>query len=420
MHDTRHIAQLLQKSIAGTLSPAEYAELRDWAEGDSVYQSLFDRVHDSHSLQELLLMRHEMERHNNKDYAEQLQETLDARITASRSVHKPSRLRRWLSYAAALLVISIAATWIFFETELSQQPKTVDLQSEDIQPGGNRAMLTLADGRTIDLSEMQKGIIVGDEITYQDGTSVLEQGTRIKEQVDRSGTAKENRSADYYVLNTPKGGTYQVILPDGTRVWLNSASTLKYPSHFDDDERAVELIGEAYFDVTTAAETSEGAKKQVWPFRVASSGQVVEVLGTTFNIAAYTDEQETRTTLVAGSVRILPLADLGLPITIKPGEQAINRAGSMTVKKVDPAQFTAWKDGFFYFDGLAPNMAFDQLERWYDIEIAYQGNIPSLLFFGMIDRSKPLSAILKTLAKSGLKFSVEKADGKSKLTILDE
>jgi len=422
MQETHHIAQLLKKSIEGRLSSAEAAELRAWAGSDAAYQALLNRVNDSHSLEKLLLLRHELDGRDSQDYASQLQGELKARITISSRVSKPRKLRRWLPYVAATLVFlsfGIGIYWYF-----SKDKQTFQLAGEyadDALPGGNRATLTLADGRMINLSEAKTGIVVDDDnITYKDGNLLTVISSDLTVGEDREPQSALHNKISQLKLTTPRGGTYEITLPDGTKVWLNSASTLKYPSRFDDDARVVELIGEAYFDVTNAAEQkNKNKKRQAWPFRVVSAGQTVEVLGTELNITAYENEPEMKTTLVQGSVQIVNHIS-NTSNLLKPGEQAINRGGSMVVLKVDVSQFTAWKDGFFYFDGLAPNIALDQLERWYDIEVAYQGSIPSVQFFGMIDRKKPLSAVLNTLSKSGLKFEVEQSGGKSKLTILDE
>lgn len=405
MEETDHIIQLLRKSIAGTLSPAEDTELRAWVESDASYQALLNRIHDGRSLEELLLLRYELERDDRRDYVDRLQETLAVRMATSQNNNKLHRLRRWLPYTAAALIVVTIATWFFFDHQNIDRMPTI-VNARDIVPGTNRATLTLTDGQTIDLSETHTGVIVnGNDILYNDGASLI------------AMPANEKETATQMQLTTPVGGTYQITLPDGTKVWLNSASTLKYPSRFD-DERTVELVGEAYFDVTNVME-QKNSKRESWPFKVICAGQTIEVFGTEFNVTAYADEPETRTTLVTGSVQIVNHASK-MVSRLQVGEQAINQREKMMIMQVDVDQFTAWKDGFFYFDGLAPNIAFNQLERWYDIEVAYQGNNPSIGFFGMINRDKPLSAVLKTLEKSGLRFRVEQSNGKNKLIILGE
>lgn len=405
MQETDHIIQLLRKSMAGTMSPAEDAELRAWVESDASYRALLNRIHDDRFIAELLLLRYELELNDSRDYINRLQETLTIRIRTSQRKDKLHRFSRWLPYTAAALIAAILIAWFFTDHQDIDHTSTV-VNAEDIVPGTNRATLTLADGRTINLSEAYTGIVMnGEDISYNDGVSLA------TVPVDETEPIKEME------LTTPLNGTYQITLPDGTKVWLNSASTLKYPSRFD-DERTVELVGEAYFDVANVKE-QKNSKRESWPFKVICAGQTIEVLGTEFNVTAYADEPETKTTLVTGSVQIVNHASMAIS-RLHVGEQAINQGENITIKQVDVDQFTAWKDGFFYFDGLAPNIAFNQLERWYNIEIVYQGNSPSIGFFGMIDRSKPLSSVLKTLDKSGLRFRMEQSNKKNKLIILEE
>lgn len=404
MQETHHIAKLLKKSLEGSLSAAEDTELRTWAGSDLVYQELLNRMLDGNSFEELLRLRYELDQQDRLDYADQLQETLDARIAASQEDVKSYKLRQWVPYAAAAIIAVFTATWIFFSDQIINDKSTI-VNAVDIAPGTNRATLTLANGRMIDLSVAQTGIVVGGkDITYTNGASLA------------SISVEEMHKTKLLELTTPIGGTYQITLPDGTKVWLNSASTLKYPIRFDKNDRVVELIGEAYFDVTKIRKIATSANV---PFRVKTAGQTVEVLGTEFNITAYADEPETKTTLVKGVVQVVDHISNRVS-RLQPGEQAIKRAGNITIKQVDTEQFTAWKDGFFYFDGLAPNIAFDQFERWYDIEVAYQGATPSIRFFGMIDRNIPLSAVLKTLEKSGLKFKMARSVGKNRLIIAGE
>ena len=405
MQETDHIIQLLRKSMAGTLSPAEDGELRAWVESDASYRALLIRIRDDRSFEELLLLRHELEQNDSRDYIYRLQETLTTRIRTSQRKEKLHRFNRWLPYTAAALIAAILIAWFFSDHQNINHTPTI-VNAEDIVPGTNRATLTLADGRTINLSETHTGIVVsGKDISYNDGASLA------------TVSVDETEPITEMELTTPFSGTYQITLPDGTKVWLNSASTLKYPSRFD-DERTVELVGEAYFDVTNVME-QKNPKRELWPFKVICAGQTIEVLGTEFNITAYANDPETRTTLVTGSVQIVNHASKAIS-RLQVGEQAINQGENITIKQVDVDQFTAWKDGFFYFDGLAPNIAFSQLERWYNIEVTYPGNSPSIGFFGMINRSKPLSSVLKTLEKSGLRFRMEQSNKKNKLIILEE
>src|SRR5690606_28711202 len=210
---------------------------------------------------------------------------------------------------------------------------------DDVQPGTNRATLAFADGRSIDLSEAHQGIIVGEEITYLDGSEVSEYG------------AIHNRLAiNEQQLATPKGGTYTITLSDGTKVWLNAASILKYPARFSDRERVVTLEGEAFFDVTQQTQGTGHLKRKI-PFKVITNGQTVEVLGTTFGISAYPNE-ETKTTLVEGAVRLRPGSG-GSAVALVPGEQGVLAGGSIAKHEVNVSTHTAWKDGLIVLKGAS-------------------------------------------------------------------
>src|SRR5690606_18203557 len=198
-------------------------------------------------------------------------------------------------------------------------------------------------------------------------------------------------------LSTPKGGTYQIVLPDGTKVWLNAASTLKYPSRFDGGERVIELSGEAYFAV---------AKDVKKPFKVVSNGQEIQVLGTEFNISAYVDEAEMKTTLVAGAVQIFNRQS-SIVNRLEPGEQSIIRGAFTDIQKVETERYTAWKNGYFYFKQTPFAEIMRQLARWYDIDVIYKGSIPKETFSGVMDRNLTLNDVLKLLNVFSVQVQIE-------------
>ncbi len=307
------------------------------------------------------------------------------------------RLRRWLPYAAAILLAATVATW-FFHGNGVVDPEDSLANQHEIPPGGNRAMLTLADGRIIDLDESQTGIVIGDGITYADGTDITS-GDRVPVGED----------VNQLTLTTPKGGTYQVTLPDGTHVWVNAETTIRYLDGFAANERIVSVDGEAYFSVASDVRR---------PFKVVSGAQTIAVLGTEFNLSAYSADQETKTTLVDGSVRIVN-GQTRRASTLKPGQQSTVRGTVIETQEIDVQQFTAWKDGYFYFNGDSPQDAFAQLSRWYDIEIAYRGAVPKVEFYGKLERNKPLGSMLNILQKAGLLVEVVGKDGRHQLIIGD-
>lgn len=393
----KQLADLLDKFQAGTCTPEE--------------QRMLDEAFLRMGLQEGKLR-------SDADF-ERLKEIAWQPIAAQ--TFRRTRLRKlaWLPYAAAVLVAATVGIWLFFANPF-HTPTTLD--PAEIAPGGNRATLTLADGQVIDLSETQTGIVIGEQdITYSDGASLG---------LSPAGGGRGRLDAiEELVLSTPKGGTYQVTLPDGSRVWLNSASSLTYPSRFDDNERVVELTGEAYFEVVHyEAEggamspfgggrdgLSDGRGRKL-PFLVKSNGQTVEVLGTQFNITAYPDEPVVKTTLVEGSVR---LEANGASLQLVPGEQAINTGQQLTKQEVDLYTVTAWQQGDFRFaEDLESIMK--QVARWYDIEINFKDeSLKQESVLAYVKRNRPLSEILTILQEStGAKFAVRGSDQRKEVVIM--
>lgn len=357
MNQGTYIDQLIAKLEAGNLSDTELKALVDWYNSfDDSQIVLHTEVVDS---PEALKAR--------------MYQRLMAQVKESHVAKRPLR-RPWLRYAAAaVLLLSVSiGLWFYGNSGFIMPP--------DITAGGNRATLTLADGRKIDLSDAKAGIVVGDGITYVDGSAVIE----------NKGTLPAQFAA-LNSLTTPKGGTYQITLPDGSSVWLNANSTLKYPSRFDGNERVVELEGEAYFDVSHQA--------SLVPFLVKTDKQTVEVLGTEFNVSAYSDDPETQTTLVEGRVRVATTAD-HRPHILAPGQQAVTLGKDIETKEVDIEPYIAWKNGHFLFDNTPLSTIADQLAKWYDIRVVFKDPVQSERFYGMIDRGKNLSQVLKMLEKT--------------------
>lgn len=293
------------------------------------------------------------------------------------TILKSKRRFRWLPYVAAMLIAAMAATWIIYSVidgRIAHSERSFAVVSSDVPPGTNKATLILADGRIINLSESESGIVIkDDQIVYLDEL--------------REVTDLPVNTVQQLVLAAPKGGTYQLTLSDGTRVWLNAGSTLTYPSGFDKRERLVELEGEAFFEVS----------KSTVPFRVRSAGQIVEVLGTTFNISAYPDEPATRTTLVEGSVQVMN-SRANTTNRLVPGQQStLQKNGVLNVKKVAIEQYIAWKDGLFYFQNTSFEDMMWQISKWYDVEVVYAKTIPSDTFTGTMSRNLSLMTVLELL-----------------------
>ncbi|WP_196938377.1 FecR family protein [Sphingobacterium pedocola] len=295
-------------------------------------------------------------------------------------------------YAAAVALVVGCALWFYMPNAVEQYPTIT--QRDSIVPGGNSATLTLEDGKEIALSDIHDGIVVGDSIKYEDGQLV--------------SSVKEGQML---TLQTPRGGQYQITLPDGTRVWLNAASSLRYPAQFGNKERRVYLEGEAYFDVTKMVLPDVKGTGANVPFLVQSHGQTVEVLGTQFNISAYSDDKATRTTLVEGQVNVA-LSNTGstnddVSRSLRPGQQSLLQNNGLQVNNVNVRQFTAWKEGKFVFEEEPLENILKTLARWYDVEIVYQGDRSYGTFTGSVGRYEHISGILDKIGfTQAVKFEI--------------
>jgi ferric-dicitrate binding protein FerR (iron transport regulator) len=307
-----------------------------------------------------------------------------------------NKRRRWYYAAAASFIIVASATSLYwFKFRHAYSIATTNFHpvapSTDIKPGGNKAILTLADGRKIDLGTTANGLVADQGSTK---VAKLSDG----QLVYKKTVGEKPPSIAYNSLSTPKAGQFELLLPDGTRVWLNNASTIRYPVAFTGPDRTVELAGEAYFEV---------AKDAAHPFRVkVQTGATVDVLGTSFNIMAYSDEPTERTTLIDGSIRITENNQSAL---LKPAEQtALDPHGTLNViPNVNVQEVIAWKNGYFHFDHASLQTTMRQLARWYDIDVVYQGQIPDHEYQGRIQRDLLLSDVLKNLESDQIHFKLE-------------
>ncbi len=298
----------------------------------------------------------------------------------------------WYRISAAASIILCLSLIGYFVTQ-NHTNTTVRKQKfayhQDIAPGGNKAMLTLSDGSTIVLNSTNNGTLANQgNITIRKNKD----GQIIYDLRNNNNTPPINA---FNIATTPRGGQFQLVLSDGTKVWLNAASSIKYPVAFNGNERKVELSGEAYFEV---------AHNKEKPFRVVSNGQTVEVLGTHFNINSYNNNEAVKTTLLEGSVRILSGNKKEL---LKPGEQAQLQNGGFRIESVDVDEVIAWKKGIFQFkdDNIVDIMK--QLSRWYDVDVKYDGNIPDRKFSGSISRNVNASQILDILSFENIHFRIE-------------
>lgn len=314
--------------------------------------------------------------------------------------YKPKvRLVTWKRIAVAasiLLCFSIGGYLVYNGSPVKEQ--LVVNNDNEVKPGGNKATLTLADGRVIELSTAQTGIITGEQITYANGTPVDQ----------AKGSANNTKSL--ISLHTPRGGIYEITLPDGTQVWLNSETTIKYPEQFNESERIVQLTGEAYFNVKTIF-ANNGQKV---PFRVVSNNQTVEVLGTEFNINAYPEQSSAKTTLVEGKVAINTQHN---HLVLKPNEQASTQQnGETRMKSVNAYNYIAWKEGKFSFDGKTLQETLSEIGRWYDLSIIYENGIPEAELTGDAFRNQNINFVFRLLTVAGVDYKLDVQ--RRKLTII--
>jgi len=307
---------------------------------------------------------------------------------------KKSNYRSWMA-AAAILLMMLAAGLIFFKSEHLQSIKAITaFKKQDILPGGNKAILTLPNGERVVLTDSTIN-----QLANQTGSSIIKasNGILIYKANVLAGNS-ETGEATFSTISTPRGGQYQIILPDGTHVWLNAASSLKFPAAFKGKKRLVELSGEGYFEV---------AKNKNMPFVVHTENQEVEVLGTHFNINSYTDEASTKTTLLEGSVKVRAK---GNQKVLNPGDQAqINKnTREIKVMPVSLEEAVAWKNGYFVFNDEKLESIMHRVSRWYDVDYEFEGKQGNLSFLGVIERTKNISSLLKVLESTGnVHFKIE-------------
>lgn len=315
---------------------------------------------------------------------------------------------KWLKYAAAVLLLCVGVALLFTADQLGFDKQRA---TADITPGGNKAILTLADGSEVVLD----GSSINGNLSNHAGIRIdqTEDGKlvyTVNETKEHQGQEKEGDELTN-TISTPRGGQYQVNLPDGTKVWLNAESVLKFPLSFaKQKQRLVELQGEAYFEVAKMMVTNEGIRQRM-PFVVKTGTQDVEVLGTHFNINAYVNNKEVKTTLVEGAVRVKPLNGLDKDQKVlKPGQQSLLPVYAEKIKviDIDPLTEIAWKNGQFFFDNQSIESIMQEVARWYDVEVVFQDDLSGKTVWGSVTRYANVTEVLSTLELTGnIHFKVE-------------
>ncbi|MGH2622147.1 MAG: FecR family protein [Sphingobacterium sp.] len=389
----------MKKKIDGSISLAERNMLDEWFAQNPTYYQILEKIQDDGVLWEDLIRKIEMDQSDTIPWATELREKTLLKI--KKNSKATLKLSRYLKIAGSLMLISTFATLFFV---LGPEDMNSNIQVVDeISAPSSKAILTFDDGRLIELSSSKSGISVGKDLRYSDGTPIQQ-----KEKMDQVNRA---------TLAVPKGSSYQIMLSDGTKVWLNSGSALKYPLQFQDSVRIVELVGEGYFEVTAKSHSvGEGFKKRT-PFSIKTKSQTVEVIGTAFNVQAYDEEISTKTTLVHGQVKVYQQDKKSQGLLLRPGEQSVSNKDEITKKRVDLDEVLGWKDDMFVFNNTDLSEALKVLSRWYDFDIQYEGAIPQTQLFAEIKRSNKLSTVLKLLEKGGVKFRMERQNDRYRLIV---
>ncbi|SIN87415.1 FecR family protein [Chitinophaga niabensis] len=368
------VISLMEKYAAGSLSAEEEQHFRSWMEqvSPAEFQSLLNEA--SH-----IPAAFKAWQSPSPEFIQRLEQRLDERSGKT----KIFTLTRMVA-AASVIVLAVIAAVFYYNREPQARTLAQQEQQPDVHPGGNRATLQLGDGTVIALDSANEG-----ELTRQGNTRIIKLANG---QLAYQG-GDEHAVPVFNTITTPNGGQYQIELPDGSKAWLNAASSLRFPSYFAGGERVVELEGEGYFEIAANA---------AQPFRVKIREGVVEVLGTSFNINAYADESAARTTLLQGAVKVHKGTAAML---LKPGQQAVMSNGTITrLPNADTEQAIAWKNGFFQFDGIGLPELMRQISRWYNLEVKFEGKIPEREFAGKISRDVNLQDVLKALQINGVNF----------------
>jgi transmembrane sensor len=377
------IKDLLDRYFNGTCSKAEQLNVEAWLE-----------TYNKEDNEWLTMSKTQQELWLNSLFTK-IESEIDQPKVIRKFVRRSPLRTGMLLKIAATVILLLSIGLLFFKYQQNAQ-MTAATANREIITGGNKAILTLANGQTIDLSHSKNG-----EIATQAGLSITKKanGELIYEASGRKETSENtNLAITYNTISTPRGGKYQINLPDGTQVWLNAASSVRFPASFNGlTNRKVELSGEAYFEV---------AKDANKPFIVVTEKQETQVLGTHFNISSYEDEGQTKTTLLEGSIRVSDKANKN--IILKPGQQSTLKEGNIDIRNVDENDAVAWKMGFFSFNDENLESIMRKISRWYDVDIHYQDTFSKTSFLGTISRSKNITSVLKILEKSGeIHFKIE-------------
>lgn len=392
----QELIQIFQKYLDGNATPEEQRFVEAWYESFGKDAGITDSYTEEQLGQMEARMEYELKKRMEASRPRPLWKSLHRLVT-------PSRVA-----AAVFLILSLAGAWYIMSNQGSKETMTDEstLHAIDLPPGSDQGILTLTDGSQIGLGSVSTGMLA-------------RQGNTLIQKIEDGLVAYTGEDASLEpglnTLTVPSGGKYSLVLPDGSRVWLNAESSITFPTAFSGRKRSVKISGEVYFDV---------AKDPARPFIVqVGNNRQIRVLGTQFNVNAYSDEEEITTTLLEGSVEILPGGNAGLAVRLKPGEQAaFSETGQISVRHgVNTDEIVAWKNGMFHFEKADIQSVMRQISRWYNVEVVYEGPLPNRSFSGKIDRQSNASEALDILRFTGLNFRIDALPDESrkgKITVL--
>ncbi len=378
MQIPENILALIEKYQKGQLTVAEKQTLDEW------YHSFEDSVAEVHTNEEM----------SEQMLYERIKGRLLVTIDNGKEAEpvKTSQRKTYLAVAATIVFLTLFSTGAYYllfsnhsTRELAKQDKQVQKTTAPIIPGGNKAILTLADGSTVILDSTDNGII-----SEQGNIKVKKLKNGLLAYEINGKFITENDELFYNTISTPRGGQYQITLSDGTNVWLNAASSIRFPVVFVGKERKVEITGEAYMEV---------AKNKEKPFKVKAGLSDIEVLGTHFNVNAYDDEASIKTTLLEGAVKISAGENNQSIKYLRPGQQSsVNKNGSVAVmNNADVEEAVAWKNGLFIFKSTDVKTIMRQISRWYNVDVEYRGNV-NLHFTGQLTRNEDVKEVFEKIA----------------------
>ncbi|MBO9727335.1 MAG: FecR domain-containing protein [Chitinophaga sp.] len=373
------IKYLVEKYFDDTATDAEREELAVWIDTTATQEELEEALGDawaSHVPHTAM--------------PDVMSDRIEKALFSTVPEKQPARIIRYGWWAAASVLLLGAGSWWALRHTHTTTPVIADKQSRyknEVAPGGNKATLTLADGSVITLDSAGNGLLA------QQGNIKIVKQRNGELTYEGSGAGEKM----YNKMVTPRGGQYRLTLPDGTIAWLNAASSISFPAAFSGDNRKVNITGEVYFEV---------AMDVHHPFVVNAGAVDITVLGTRFNVNAYEQLPDIRTTLLDGGVKV---SSAGANTILKPGQQAqVNHHGALLVmNNVDTDEIIAWKNGFFQFTDADMPTVMQQIEQWYDVKVSYEGAIPKRSFGGGMQRSLPLSEVLSILEANDVKFKIE-------------